>query len=134
MHEVCRRLADTCARVGVDSPVNAHCDRSTIISFRCIDQHGGQAAVDHFRVLNPGGLVNLAAWLGIGAPQLFDPFAAMMLLGLEAILSGRAADLPNGVQRYPRALEARVVSLARVMGPPLRQCDGTTLGVSASAS
>jgi adenosylhomocysteinase len=59
-------------------------------------------------LLNRGSLVNLAAGLGIGAPQLFDPFAAIMLLGLDAILSGQTADLPNGVQRYPRPLEARV--------------------------
>jgi adenosylhomocysteinase len=59
-------------------------------------------------LLNRGSLVNLAAGLGIGAPQLFDPFAAIILLGLDAILSGQTADLPNGVQLYPHALEARV--------------------------
>jgi adenosylhomocysteinase len=59
-------------------------------------------------LLNRGSLVNLAAGLGISAPQLFDPFAAIMLLGLDAILTGQTADLPNGVQRYPGALEARV--------------------------
>jgi adenosylhomocysteinase len=59
-------------------------------------------------LLNRGSLVNLAPGLGISAPQLFDPFAAIMLLGLDAILSGQTADLPNGVQRYPRPLEARV--------------------------
>ncbi len=31
-----------------------------------------------------------------------------MLLGLDAILSGQTADLPRGVQQYPRELEARV--------------------------
>jgi adenosylhomocysteinase len=59
-------------------------------------------------LLNRGSLVNLAPGLGIAAPQLFDPFAAIMLLGLDAILSGRTADLPAGVQRYPAELEARV--------------------------
>jgi adenosylhomocysteinase len=59
-------------------------------------------------LINRGSLVNLAAGLGIGAPQLFDPFAAIMLLGLDAILTGQTADLPNGVQRYPRSLERRV--------------------------
>ena len=59
-------------------------------------------------LLNRGSLVNLAAGLGIAAPQLFDPFAAIMLLGLDAILRGRTADLPAGVQRYPAELEARV--------------------------
>jgi adenosylhomocysteinase len=59
-------------------------------------------------LLNRGSLVNLAAGLGIAAPQLFDPFAAIMLLGLDAILRGTTADLPAGVQRYPAALESRV--------------------------
>ena len=59
-------------------------------------------------LLNRGSLVNLAPGLGIGAPQLFDPFLAIMLLGLDAILSGQTARLPNGVQPYPRPLEMRV--------------------------
>ena len=59
-------------------------------------------------LLNRGSLVNLAAGLGSGAPQLFDPFAAIMLLGLDAILQGRIADLSAGVQRYPTELETRV--------------------------
>jgi adenosylhomocysteinase len=59
-------------------------------------------------LLNRGSLVNLAAGLGTGAPQLFDPFAAIMLLGLDAILAGRIAGLPAGVQRYPAQLESRV--------------------------
>jgi adenosylhomocysteinase len=59
-------------------------------------------------LLNRGSLVNLAAGLGGGVPQLFDPFVAIMLLGLAAILDGRLADLPAGVQRYPSELENRV--------------------------
>ena len=59
-------------------------------------------------LLNRGSLVNLAAGLGNGAPQLFDPFSAVMLLGLDAILRGRVAGLPAGVQRYPTELENRV--------------------------
>jgi adenosylhomocysteinase len=59
-------------------------------------------------LLNRGSLVNLAAGLGTTAPQLFDPFAAIMLLGLDAILNGRITDLPAGVQRYPTQLETRV--------------------------
>jgi hypothetical protein len=31
-----------------------------------------------------------------------------MLLGLDAILRGQTADLPPGVQHYPRSLEDRV--------------------------
>ena len=59
-------------------------------------------------LLNRGSLVNLAAGLGTRAPQLFDPFMAIMLLGLDAILAGRIAGLPAGVQRYPAQLESRV--------------------------
>jgi adenosylhomocysteinase len=73
-------------------------------------RHLGRYEVNGRRVhlLNRGSLVNLAAGLGTGAPQLFDPFAAIMLLGLDAILTGRIADLPAGVQRYPVRLETRV--------------------------
>jgi adenosylhomocysteinase len=59
-------------------------------------------------LLNNGSLVNLAVGLGAGAPQLFDPFAAIMLLGLDAILHGRTIGLSAGVQRYPADLETRV--------------------------
>ena len=58
-----------------------------------IRRHLQRFELDGRRVylLNRGSLVNLAAGLGIGAPQLFDPFAAIMLLGLDAILSGQTA-------------------------------------------
>jgi adenosylhomocysteinase len=59
-------------------------------------------------LLNRGSLVNLAVGLSGRAAGLFDPFAAIMLLGLDAILTGRLADLADGVQRYPARLEARV--------------------------
>jgi adenosylhomocysteinase len=59
-------------------------------------------------LLNRGSLVNLATGLGSGASQLFDPFAAIMLLGLDAILGGRIAGLSAGVQRYPADLETKV--------------------------
>ena len=73
-------------------------------------RHLERYAVNGKRVhlLNRGSLVNLAVGLGNGAAQLFDPFAAIMLLGLDAILEGRIADLPAGVQRYPVDLETRV--------------------------
>ena len=58
-------------------------------------------------LLNRGSLVNLAVGLA-GAAQLFDPFAAIMLLGLDAILHGSAGDLIAGVQRYPSEFETRV--------------------------
>jgi adenosylhomocysteinase len=75
-----------------------------------IRRHLERYELDGRRVylLNRGSLVNLAAGLGAGASQLFDPFAAIMLLGLDAILTGQTTALPNGVQRYPRPLEQRV--------------------------
>jgi adenosylhomocysteinase len=75
-----------------------------------VRRHLERVELDDRRVylLNRGSLLNLAPGLGIGAPQLFDPFLAIMLLGLDAILSGQTVGLPNGVQRYPRALEQRV--------------------------
>src|SRR6185503_18097207 len=47
-------------------------------------RHLERYEVDGRRVylLNRGSLVNLAAGLGTSAPQLFDPCAAIMLLGL----------------------------------------------------
>ena len=71
----------------------------------------------HVYLLNRGSLVNLAAGLGTAMPQLFDPFAAIMLLGLDAILRGDVADLPPGVQRYPAELENRVAR-ALIGGKP----------------
>jgi adenosylhomocysteinase len=59
-------------------------------------------------LLNRGSLLNLTPGLGIAAQQLFDPFTAIMLLGLAAILQGQTAGLPSGVQRYPADLERRV--------------------------
>jgi hypothetical protein len=89
-----------------------------------IRRHLERYELDGRRVylLNRGSMVNLAAGLGIGAAQLFDPFAAIVLLGLDAILSGQTANLPNGVQRYPHPLEARVV---RALPPaPPDRCSG----------
>jgi adenosylhomocysteinase len=75
-----------------------------------VRRHLDRYEVNGHRVylLNRGSLVNLATGLGTGAPQLFDPFAAIMLLGLDAILRGHTADLPAGMQRYPAQLENRV--------------------------
>ncbi len=71
-------------------------------------------------LLNRGSLVNLAAELGVVAPQLFDPFSAVMLLGLHAILSGEIGDLPPGVQRYPADLERRIARALVTRGAPER--------------
>jgi adenosylhomocysteinase len=105
------RLADGAILVNV-----GHSNREIDVDW--LDQHPRTDLRRHLQryevngrrvyLLNRGSLVNLAAGLGTGAAQLFDPFAAIMLLGLAAILQGRTADLPAGVQRYPRQLETRV--------------------------
>ena len=75
-----------------------------------LQQHLDRYEVNGRRLylLNRGSLVNLAADSGGGAPQLFDPFSAIMLLGLAAILQGRLTSLSAGVQQYPKELETRV--------------------------
>jgi adenosylhomocysteinase len=62
----------------------------------------------HLFLLNRGSPVNLAAGVGATVPQLFDPFSAVMLLGLRFLLTGGASGLPHGVQPYPAPLEARI--------------------------
>jgi adenosylhomocysteinase len=105
------RLADGAILVNV-----GHSNREIDVDW--LDQHPHTELRRHLEryevngrrvhLLNRGSLVNLAAGLGTGAPQLFDPFAAIMLLGLDAILRGRTADLPAGLQRYPAELETKV--------------------------
>ena len=80
-----------------------------VVMRRHLDRY--DVAGRRLHLLNRGSLVNLAAGLAVAAPQLFDPFAAIMLLGLDAILDGRTDDLPAGVQPYPGELEARIARL-----------------------
>jgi len=69
-------------------------------------------------LLNRGSLVNLAPGAGIKVDELFEPFAAIMLLGLAWILQGGAAAAPPGLQPYPQHLERDIaeVSLAARTG------------------
>ncbi len=70
---------------------------------------------DHSQALaNPSG--QLAAprsqhtTAGHGA-DLFDPFSAIILRGIDWILEGGADDCPPGVQDYPRELEQEIAEL-----------------------
>jgi adenosylhomocysteinase len=75
-----------------------------------VRRHLERYEVDGKRIflLNRGSLVNMAVGLGIASPQLFDPFAAVILLGLRFLLTGGARGLPPGIQPYPASLEGRI--------------------------
>ena len=64
-------------------------------------------------LLNRGSLLNIAAGAGIWTQELFDPFAAMILRGLEWILDGGADGAEPGLLLYPPALEREIAELAR---------------------
>ena len=113
------RLADDAILMNVGhSPREIDVDWLNLHPHTELRRHLERYEVNGRRVhlLNRGSLVNLAAGLGTGAPQLFDPFGAIVLLGLDAILHGRIGDLSAGVQRYPAQLESRVAR-ALVEGP-----------------
>jgi len=61
-------------------------------------------------LLNRGNLLNLCPGSAAYGVDLFDPFAAIMILGLEWLLDGGAAGTTPGLHPYPAALEARVAA------------------------
>jgi len=63
-------------------------------------------------LLNRGSLVNLAPGAGLTVDELFDPFAAIILLGLTWVLEGGADGAPLGLQPYPASLEREVAELS----------------------
>ncbi len=63
-------------------------------------------------LLNRGSLVNLAAGAGLAVDELFDPFAAIILLGLAWILEGGADGSRPGLQPYPASLERDIAELS----------------------
>lgn len=81
-------------------PVRRHIDRYQVEDKRLF-------------LLNRGSLVNLAPGIGTVILELFDPFSAMMLRGLEWILTGGADAAPLGLQPYPLQLEREIADLAR---------------------
>ena len=87
-----------------------------------LERHPRQAVrrhIDRYTVgdgdlylLNRGSLVNLAAGAGLAVDELFDPFAAIILLGLAWILEGGADGSQPGLQPYPASLEREVAELS----------------------
>ncbi len=67
----------------------------------------------HTFLLNRGSLLNLAPGLGTVIQELFDPFSAIMLRGLNWILTGGAETAERGLQPYPPHLEREIADLAR---------------------
>jgi adenosylhomocysteinase len=63
-------------------------------------------------LLNRGSLVNLAGGAGLAVDELFDPFAAIILLGLAWILQGGAVGAAPGLQPYPASLEREIAELS----------------------
>jgi len=62
-------------------------------------------------VLNGGNLLNLAPGIAAFGVNLFDPFGALMILGLEWLLDGGAAGAAPGLHPFPAALERRIAEL-----------------------
>ena len=87
-----------------------------------LDSHPKQAVrrhIDRYTIgdsdlylLNRGSLVNLASGAGLEVDELFDPFAAIILLGLTWILEGGADGSEPGLQPYPASLEREIAELS----------------------
>lgn len=87
-----------------------------------LDSHPSQAVrrhIDRYTIgasdlylLNRGSLVNLAARAGLEVDELFDPFAAIILLGLAWILQGGADGSQPGLQAYPAHLEREIAEMS----------------------
>ena len=86
--------------------------------------------------------MNLAAGAGLAVDELFDPFAAIILLGLTWILEGGADGSQPGLQPYPASLEREIAELslggshlngARGLPPGLMKHAPTTASFSATA-
>ncbi len=64
-------------------------------------------------LINRGSLVNLAPGSHVAVDEFFDPFAAVILLGLGWILDGGASDASPGLQPFPSDLEREIAEIAR---------------------
>ncbi len=62
-------------------------------------------------LLNRGSLLNLASGTAGHGADLFDPFSAIMLRGIDWILQGGADGCPPGLQDFPLELEQEVAEL-----------------------
>lgn len=73
---------------------------------------------DTIFLLNRGSMVNLGLSEGLDGSDAFDPFSAIMLAGMDWILSGEADNFEAGITPFPKALEHDIgrVTLARKFG------------------
>ena len=62
-------------------------------------------------LLNRGSLLNLASGTAGHGVDLFDPFSAIMLRGINWILEGGVHRCAPGVQDYPRELEREIAEM-----------------------
>lgn len=86
-----------------------------------LDQHSHTAMrphIDRYQLsdrsvylLNGGNLLNLASGTAGHGADLFDPFSAIMLRGIDWILEGGAENCSNGLQDYPLELEREIAEL-----------------------
>jgi adenosylhomocysteinase len=86
-----------------------------------LDQHPCTAMRNHIDcyqlqdrcvyLLNRGSLLNLASGTAGHGADLFDPFSAIMLRGIDWILQGGADGCPPGLQDFPLELEQEVAEL-----------------------
>jgi S-adenosylhomocysteine hydrolase len=66
----------------------------------------------HLFLLAQGSLLNLAAGAGPYGIDLFDHYAAVMLLGIAWMFDGIPDDISPGLQRYPAHLEREIAELS----------------------
>ena len=66
----------------------------------------------HLFLLAQGSLLNLAAGAGPYGVDLFDHYAAVMLLGIAWMFDGIPDDTIPGLQRYPAHLEREIAELS----------------------
>ncbi|RCK47706.1 S-adenosyl-L-homocysteine hydrolase [Thalassospira profundimaris] len=59
-------------------------------------------------LLNRGSLLNLAPGMGGSGKDLFDPFSAILLRGIDWLASGGAASFKPGFWDYPADLEVEI--------------------------
>jgi len=86
-----------------------------------LDQHPCTAMQNHIDryqlqdrcvyLLNRGSLLNLASGTAGHGADLFDPFSAIMLRGIDWILQGGADGCPPGLHDFPLELEQEVAEL-----------------------
>ena len=63
-------------------------------------------------LLGQGSLLNLSSGAGPFGIDQFDHYTAVMLLGIVWMMDGIPADIPPGLQHYPRHLERQIAEVS----------------------